>query len=53
MTGQAETTRATATQVPLLSLSGIVKQFPGCLANNRVDLVVSQAIGNLVIRYPE
>ncbi len=28
-----------ATQ-PLLSLTGIVKQFPGCLANDRVDLTV-------------
>ena len=25
---------------PLLSLSGIVKQFPGCLANDHVDLVI-------------
>ncbi|WP_119304718.1 ABC transporter ATP-binding protein [Dongia deserti] len=40
MTGQAETTKATGTTVPLLSLTGIVKQFPGCLANDRVDLTV-------------
>ena len=26
---------------PLLSLRGIVKQFPGCLANDRVDLTVA------------
>src|SRR5271166_6114935 len=25
---------------PLLSLNGIVKQFPGCLANDNVDLAV-------------
>ena len=40
MTGQAETNRAAGTPVPLLSLGGIVKQFPGCLANDRVDLTV-------------
>ncbi len=40
MTGQAETNKATGTEVPLLSLSGIVKQFPGTLANDRVDLTV-------------
>src|SRR5262245_31015154 len=40
MTGQAETNRAAGTQVPLLSLGGIVKQFPGTLANDRVDLTV-------------
>jgi simple sugar transport system ATP-binding protein len=38
MTGQAETKSAAGT--PLLSLGGIVKQFPGCLANDRVDLTV-------------
>ena len=27
---------------PYLSLSGITKQFPGCLANDNVDLVVAQ-----------
>ena len=30
------------TGTPLLSLSGIVKQYPGCLANNHVDLVIEQ-----------
>jgi simple sugar transport system ATP-binding protein len=28
------------TDTPLLQLTGIVKQFPGCLANDRVDLTV-------------
>jgi len=41
MTGQAETKSTTGTGGPLLSLSGIVKQFPGCLANDRVDLTVN------------
>src|SRR5579871_4472000 len=27
---------------PLLALRGIVKQFPGCLANDQVDLVIGQ-----------
>src|SRR6185369_9050922 len=40
MTGQAETTKATGTQTPLLSLTSIVKQFPGTLANDHVDLTV-------------
>src|SRR6185437_14715219 len=40
MTGQAGGDTATGKQVPLLSLGGIVKQFPGCLANDRVDLTV-------------
>jgi ABC-type uncharacterized transport system ATPase subunit len=40
MTGQAETTMAAGTAAPLLSLKGIVKQFPGCLANDRVDLTI-------------
>ena len=31
---------ATPKSRPLLSLSGIVKQFPGCLANDDVDLTV-------------
>ena len=31
---------ATSKSRPLLSLSGIVKQFPGCLANDDVDLTV-------------
>jgi simple sugar transport system ATP-binding protein len=39
MTGQVEADRA-GVQVPLLSLGGIVKQFPGCLANDRVDLAI-------------
>jgi ABC-type uncharacterized transport system ATPase subunit len=40
MTGQAATNRAAGTRVPLLSLGGIVKQFPGTLANDHVDLTV-------------
>jgi simple sugar transport system ATP-binding protein len=28
------------TSAPLLQLAGIVKQFPGCLANDRVDLII-------------
>jgi ABC-type uncharacterized transport system ATPase subunit len=40
MTGQAETNKAAGTTVPLLSLTGIVKQFPGTLANDHVDLIV-------------
>jgi simple sugar transport system ATP-binding protein len=27
---------------PLLQMSGIVKQFPGCLANDRVDLTIER-----------
>jgi simple sugar transport system ATP-binding protein len=30
------------TGTPLLSLTGIVKQYPGCLANDHVDLVIEQ-----------
>lgn len=40
MTGQAETNKAAGTAVPLLSLKGIVKRFPGTLANDHVDLTV-------------
>ena len=40
MIGQAGGDTAIGARVPLLSLSGIVKQFPGCLANDRVDLTV-------------
>jgi simple sugar transport system ATP-binding protein len=40
MTGQAETIKATGTAVPFLSLKGIVKQFPGTLANDHIDLTV-------------
>ncbi|MGH6894286.1 MAG: ATP-binding cassette domain-containing protein, partial [Dongiaceae bacterium] len=40
MTEQAGTEKAAGAQAPLLSLAGIVKQFPGCLANDRVDLTV-------------
>ncbi len=29
------------TQTPLLRLSGIVKQYPGCLANDHVDLTIA------------
>jgi len=29
-----------ASSTPLLQLKGIVKQFPGCLANDRVDLAI-------------
>src|SRR5262245_28570989 len=31
---------AVRTGAPLLQLTGIVKQFPGCLANDRVDLSI-------------
>ena len=31
---------AARTGAPLLQLTGIVKQFPGCLANDRVDLAI-------------
>ena len=40
MTGQTGTIAGTSGSTPLLSLAGIVKQFPGCLANDRVDLTV-------------
>src|SRR5262245_18368266 len=40
MSAHEETNRATGTQVPLLVLRGIEKQFPGTLANDRVDLTV-------------
>jgi simple sugar transport system ATP-binding protein len=33
---------AASQKTPLLALSGIVKRFPGCLANDHVDLVVGQ-----------
>ena len=36
----AAATASARTGTPLLQLSGIVKQFPGCLANDRVDLTV-------------
>jgi general nucleoside transport system ATP-binding protein len=34
--------QATAEAQPLLMLSGIAKQFPGCLANDNVDLTVGE-----------
>ncbi len=40
MTGQAEIGTGAGGVTPLLQLSGIVKQFPGCLANDRVDLTI-------------
>ena len=33
--------RTAAVTGPTLSLHGITKQYPGCLANDRVDLTVS------------
>src|SRR4030095_10104524 len=33
-------TASLRTGAPLLQLTGIVKQFPGCLANDRVDLAI-------------
>jgi simple sugar transport system ATP-binding protein len=45
MTGQAgtrgaDTGTAAGGATPLLQLAGIVKQFPGCLANDHVDLTI-------------
>jgi general nucleoside transport system ATP-binding protein len=39
--GVGEGRPATGAGAPLLELSGIVKQFPGCLANDRVDLAIA------------
>ncbi len=40
MTGQADSEQRADGATPLLRLAGIVKQFPGCLANDRVDLTI-------------
>ncbi|MBL9036416.1 MAG: ABC transporter ATP-binding protein [Rhodospirillaceae bacterium] len=46
MTGQADSSTGTESNdgaggaTPLLQLTGIVKQFPGCLANDHVDLAI-------------
>ncbi len=40
MTGQADWEQRADGATPLLQLAGIVKQFPGCLANDHVDLTI-------------
>jgi simple sugar transport system ATP-binding protein len=37
---RSEAPVATGGEVPLLRLAGIVKSFPGCLANDHVDLAI-------------